>query len=292
MYELICVGAGSYYIQSPTRIGVYVRENGEAFLIDGGSDPDAAKKAKKHLDQQGWRLCGVLVTHGHADHVGGCAWLQRQTGCKIFAAGVERAMAQWTRLNPSLLWGSSIFPELEHKFLLAQPSEVLELSNPDFPQEVQPIDLHGHSFHMTGYRTPDGTVFLGDSVSSERTLEKYQLTFLYDVQEFLDTLNRLEQLQAPMFVGAHIEPTADIVPLVRKNREKVHEIAAAILQLCREPITFEELLRQIFAHFGITMNPQQFVLIGSTVRAYLSWLNTHQKLTFRFEDNRMLWQTV
>ena len=46
MYELVQVGPQSYYIQSPSKIGVYVRENGDAFLIDGGSDKDTAKKSR------------------------------------------------------------------------------------------------------------------------------------------------------------------------------------------------------------------------------------------------------
>jgi len=257
MYELIQVGSHTYYIQSPTRVGIYVRENGEAYLIDGGNDADSAKKAKKHLDEQGWSLRGVLVTHGHADHVGGCAWLQKQTGCKVFAFGVERAMSQWTRLNTSLVWGSSLYREQEHKFLLAPPSEVSETDDPEFPREVEVLDLHGHSFHMTGFRTPDGTVFLGDAVNSERTLEKYQLAFVYDVQAFLDTLDRLAVMEASVFVGAHIEPTGDIVPLTRKNRDKVYEIGAHILTLCREPITFEELLRQMFMDYCLVMNHEQ-----------------------------------
>ena len=41
MYELIKVGEQSYYIESPARIGVYVENGTEAYLIDSGNDKDA-----------------------------------------------------------------------------------------------------------------------------------------------------------------------------------------------------------------------------------------------------------
>ncbi len=37
-------------------------------------------------------------------------------------------------------------------------------------------------------------------------------------------------------------------------------------------------------HYGLTMNFEQYVLVGSTVRSYLAWLNG------LFENNMLLWQ--
>ena len=42
MYELIPVGAHTYYIDCPAKIGVYVHGDGQAALIDSGSDAGAA----------------------------------------------------------------------------------------------------------------------------------------------------------------------------------------------------------------------------------------------------------
>ena len=36
----------------------------------------------------------------------------------------------------------------------------------------------------------------------------------------------------------------------------------------------------------------QYVLVGSTVRGYLSWLLDEGQLETGFEENRMLWKTV
>ena len=38
------------------------------------------------------------------------------------------------------------------------------------------------------------------------------------------------------------------------------------------------------------MTYEQYVLVGSTVRSYLSWLKDSGRLTGRFENNLLLWE--
>ena len=38
------------------------------------------------------------------------------------------------------------------------------------------------------------------------------------------------------------------------------------------------------------MNFEQYVLVGSTVRSYLSWLKDSGRLAADFEDNMLLWR--
>ena len=40
------------------------------------------------------------------------------------------------------------------------------------------------------------------------------------------------------------------------------------------------------------MTMEQYVLVGSTVRSYLSWLKDTGRITVQFDDNRLLWQRV
>ena len=67
---------------------------------------------------------------------------------------------------------------------------------------------------LIGLRTPDNTVFLADCISSQATLEKYQVSFIYDVARYLETLDKVENMQADVFVPAHAEVTSDIRGLV------------------------------------------------------------------------------
>lgn len=102
----------------------------------------------------------------------------------------------------------------------------------------------------------------------------------------------VERMEAALFVPAHAEVFADITELVHYNREKVHEIADRILSICREPICFERILQELFKSYGLTMNFEQYVLAGSTVRSYLSWLKDTGKLATEFQDNMLFWQRV
>ncbi len=76
------------------------------------------------------------------------------------------------------------------------------------------------------------------------------------------------------------------------HRDKVKSIANRILSICEKPIHFEGILQEVFKGYGLSMNLEQHVLVGSTVRSYLSWLKDNGKLTAAFQDGVLLWQRV
>ena len=290
MYELIQVTDRSYYIQCPAKIGLVRLEGDQVCLIDSGSDKDAGRKVRQILDANGWRLAAIYVTHSNADHIGGCQYLQKQTGCRILAPGIEQAFTRYPVLEPSFLYGGYPFRELRHKFLMAKESPAEELVPASLPEGFAVIPLPGHFFDMVGFRTPDDVVYLADCLSSRETLDKYQIGFLYDVAAYLDTLEKVKGLSARLFVPAHAEAAEDIAALAGYNIAKVRQVAERILDLCREPLSFETILQRLFTGCGLTMDFQQYVLVGSTVRSYLSWLKDTGSLDARFEDDRLLWE--
>ena len=290
MYELIQVTDRSYYIQCPAKIGLVRLEGDQVCLIDSGSDKDAGRKVRQILDANGWRLAAIYVTHSNADHIGGCQYLQKQTGCRIFAPGIEQAFTRYPVLEPAFLYGGYPFRELRNKFLMAKESPAEELVPASLPEGFAVIPLPGHFFDMVGFRTPDDVVYLADCLSSRETLDKYQIGFLYDVAAYLDTLEKVKGLSARLFVPAHAEAAEDIASLADYNIAKVRQVAEQILDLCREPLSFETILQRLFTGCGLTMDFQQYVLVGSTVRSYLSWLKDTGSLDARFEDDRLLWE--
>ena len=290
MYELIQVSPRCYYIQCPAKIGLVKLSETEVCLIDSGNDKDAGKKVRKILDANGWTLRMILNTHSHADHVGGNKYLQDQTGCAVYAPGIEADFTNHPLLEPAFLYGGCPPKELRHKFLMAQESHALPLTEDVLPEGFEIIPLPGHSFDMVGFRAPDGVVYLADCLSGKETLDKYQLAFLYDVSAYLRTLEAVKTMEASIFIPSHAEATDCIAPLAQYNIDKVLAIGEKICHLCQTPLCFEELLQRIFTEYALTMTVEQYALVGSTLHSYLTWLKESNRLTLRIEDNRLLWQ--
>ena len=174
---------------------------------------------------------------------------------------------------------------------MAQESNAQYLTDDALPEGIEAISLGGHFFDMVGFRVGD-IVYLADCLSSKATLDKYGIGVVYDVGEYLATLEMVKTMMAALFIPAHAEPTDDISSLAQYNIDKVNEIADKICELCAEPIGFENLLKLLFDHYGLTLSFEQYVLVGSTVRSYLAWLKDNGRITVRFENNMLLWEKI
>lgn len=291
MFELIQTGAQTYYFDLPSKIGVYVKNADEVYLIDSGPHKDNAKKVLRILKEKGWTLKGILNTHAHADHIGGNRYLQDQTGCTVFGAEKELDLTRHTYLEPTTLYGANPHKDLRHKFLLAQECDAVGFDDARFPKEIEVIPLPGHSVDMVGFRIPDDTVFLADLLCSENTLTKYGITFQFDIAQHLQSLEKAKQVQAATFVSSHAPTETDALALICMNETKVHEAAHLLCELCQTPIAFDALLQKVFAHYELRMTHEQHALVGSTVRSYLSYLYDSDALDILFDDNVLYYKT-
>ena len=292
MYELIQAAENTFYMDCPAKVGFYRVSHDEVVLIDSGSDKDAAKKVRRHLDAQGWKLRAIYNTHSHADHIGGNRFLAEQTGCRVFARGIERSFTESPILEPAFLNGGMPPEELKNKFLMAAPSSAEPLTQECLPDGLTLLPLPGHSWDMVGFETKDGVIFLADCLSSLETLEKYRIGYLYDPKAYIETLESVKTMQAKLFVPSHAAAAEDVAPLAQSNIDAVREIADTIVSLSGEGMTFDDLLSAVFDHYALTMTRQQYALVGSTVRSYLSWLSEEGRVALTVENNRALWRAV
>ncbi len=292
MYEFIQAGERTYYIDGPSRIGIYRMDEERVCLIDSGNDKSAGKKALKILAENGWRPEMILNTHSHADHVGGNRVIQERTGCKAYCAGPDRVFVEYTALEPAFLFGGSPYKELRNKFLLAQESRAEELTEEVLPEGMRMMRIDGHSFSMTAFGTEDGIWFIADGISGANIIEKYQISFLYDVEEYLKSLDRLKGLEGRLFIPSHGEVYTDMVSIVETNRNKVFEIADLLKDICKEGAGTEEVIQKVFDRYGLVMDANQYVLAGSTLRSYLSWMKGRGEIEAGFRGNRLWWRAA
>lgn len=293
MYELIQVSDNTYYIDCPAKAGIVRINDEEVILIDSGNDKDAGRKIRQILDKNNWKLKAIYNTHSNADHIGGNAYLKRQTGCAIYAPGIECSFTRHPILEPSFLYGGFPCKELRHKFLMAEESDAEYLSEDSLPDGMEIINLPGHFFSMVGFRTKDDVVFLADCLSSKETLEKYGITFIYDVASYIETLEKAKIMEGRLFIPAHAETTDDIKELATYNLGKVSEIADKISIYCTiAPHTPDEIIQHMFNEYKIKMSIEQYVLAGSTIKSYLSWLKDTGKLEIIIDDNMIKYKGI
>lgn len=176
MYELIQAGERTYYIDCPSRIGIYKIDEEKVCLIDSGNDKDAGKKVLKILAERGWKPEMILNTHSHADHVGGNRVIQSGRAARRIAPGWIGFLWNIRRWNPLFIWRLP-YKELKNKFLLAQESKAEELTEEVLPAGMRMMRIDGHSFSMTAFGTEDGIWFIADGVSGEKIIEKYHISF-------------------------------------------------------------------------------------------------------------------
>ena len=56
--------------------------------------------------------------------------------------------------------------------------------------------------------------------------------------------------------------------------------------------TIPYILKSVFDNYNLVMNATQYVLLSSTVKSYLSYLNDLGKITYEFIDNKMYWKQI
>ena len=292
MRELIKLGQQSYYIKGFTNTGVYRQSENEVYVIDPGTDENEGREIEEVLQKRGWKLKGILCTHCHSDHTGANAYLQGVHSCPVFAYGIEAVFINNSILDPMVACGGYPIDDIMGSNIYAESCICFDTEHAEFPKKIEVVELPGHSMEHVGYRLPDGTFFVGDTLIESRIIRKYPLSYIYNPEDVLKTLENMKSMEASVFAPAHAEPVTDISELIEANTENIYEVSGMVLDLCETPADMEEIANGIFNRCGVKMNCEKYILIMGIVRTYICWLKKRGRLECLVQDNRLLWRAV
>ncbi|NLJ71629.1 MAG: MBL fold metallo-hydrolase [Syntrophomonadaceae bacterium] len=266
----------SYYIDFPSLVGVYRLNDSDCLLIDSGASKAFGKRAMKILAERGLKVHSIINTHFHGDHSGGNQAIQKASNCDIYASKLEKVFLENPILSPYGIYSAYPIAPLKNKFLMCEPSLVTEVIEGDtitiMDEEFKIINLAGHTLGQIGVITPDGVLFVGDAIISDKNIEKFPFLYIANLAYHLETLEKLRETNYPAVVLSHGGLIKDWRGAISLNEEQIKVIINIILGFVKEAKSREEICDEVIKKLDLPINTSQYFLISASVSAYLTYL--------------------
>lgn len=271
MFEVRHLKNNTFYYEAFTNVGIYRLNSEEAVLIDSCDHPRMVRGLDRELENMGLKVKSIINTHCHVDHICGNRYFQNKYGCSLLSTKKEQSFIYYTETEAEFYNAGLTVNKSTNPFYGAEASEAEVITSENIPEGFEIIDLPGHGFEMIGVRTPDDIVFLADSVLSVATWESYRLPFFHEVNRSLETLGKICELKASLFVPSHNPPVEDIRELARYNIERLTEKKQLVLENC-EGRGFDELFAVVMNKEGLNIKTHQYCMYAVMLRNLLQAL--------------------
>ncbi len=287
--RLIKAAKNTYYIDGYAKVGIYVLDNGKVCLIDCGAGSNAGEHIDNVLMEEGWEPEMILITHNHVDHIAGVGYMQRKYGCRVLSDYGELFLYEYPELEPVLMYGGNPYKELDGICHREKVSGVECIDSSELPEGFEIANIDGHAEAQRAIKTPDDVWFLGDGLVSPHTINEYHIAYIYDVGNHLKAIDTIESLEGRLFIPCHSEPVADVTGLAKLNRDKILDILDNIMEICRKPVTMEDILAELFRRYDVVVGHTTYIVAMSTIKSYMTYLLDKGRVKYSIDDYKQKW---
>lgn len=276
-------------LESAVNIGI-VNQEQSSFLIDTGIDNSAINKVMKEVD---FEIDGALITHHHADHMGGCSKLEALGITKLYGPVSELELMTNPYLEPFAMFGGSHPPKkLRNRYLEAKPSKSIKPAAEN--QFGKQISCPGHSPGHTAYLIDD-VMFSGDAAFTAETIDKYNLLFAVNPKQAIESLKSLEESNFQVMIPGHGPISYDrktALDVIKATKDHYTETREKILSILKNGILYSEYipflmkeleLDSIIGERGLT----QYFLYQVPLSGYLSNLIDDKLINLKINQGKV-----
>ncbi|MDH5644893.1 MAG: MBL fold metallo-hydrolase [Candidatus Heimdallarchaeota archaeon] len=225
-------------ITGAVNIGL-IRHNG-IYLVDTGIDNTAINKVIKQLNEP---VGGAIITHHHADHMGGLNKLESLGITQLYGPEKEIELITNPLIEPYSMFGGSFPPKkLRNRHLEAKPCKSIKPLHALTFGEI--VNCPGHTIDHSAF-LKDKILFSGDAAFTQETIEKYQLLFVIDPLTAIHSLETLKQIDFEVMVPGH-------GPILESKKDAIDVLNSTLQH-------FKDIIEQAKAVIGKSLDLELFV---------------------------------
>ena len=267
---------------------VYKLTDTDIVLMDTGYARLDRSALVNLIEDNGFRLRGIICSHAHFDHTGNVRYLQQRYGCQAAAQIIEAGIS----VNPdayranyvALTYGKSREYLLEECFpadvIIPADAEHLGFCGARFGI----LQLPGHSAGHIGVVTPDGVAYLGDCLIDEKQIAAAKLPTSMFIARDLESKESLRNLRRPAYIIAHKQVLTDIGPLIDRNIAFIHDKGRELMEDLEDGMSFDQWIYAFCQRENVrTRNEFKFSIVERNFANFVDWLTDEGKVEVRRE---------
>lgn len=297
--KLNCIKGNTYYIKGGTNTGIYKFKDGSVLLIDPGLLGMRPKKIINLLEENNLKLKYIINTHEHGDHFeGGIVLLESNPDIKVFSSEEAKVFIENPNFAADYSMGGKANEFLNLKLFNEKNKRIkvdevikegsLELNGEQF--EI--IKLSGHTEGSIGILTSDKVLFVGDLFVASYMLSKFNLLLLYNVKEYLNSIEKIKDIDFEYMVighGKEIISKEAIDEVVKNHKESVFKYINQVMELLEDRITMDNILKNILNNNDLSCNYKEYHFYRSTIVSIMSYLIDLKKVDYEIKNGEILY---
>ena len=266
-------------------IGLYLTDPGHCILLDCG--PAAIRdELERALSRAGLAPVGVFATHVHYDHFGNAAYFQKKYGIPVALSFGEAELCRTFPAIKSHLFVYSAGEVMADPELMNLPCNVDRVLMPSEDElyfcgvRFRVIRTPGHSPEHISIVTPDRVCYVGDALTSGRTLAESKLPYAYNPAQCLESMEALRDIPCDWLLIAHkgVE-AAPFGSLIDENTAQLQRQLDIVASLVDREMSREEILQAVREAMHIRVDtPRRAEDLERFVRPYLECLTDDGRL--------------
>ncbi|MFA6940539.1 MAG: MBL fold metallo-hydrolase [Clostridiaceae bacterium] len=281
--DTYCIDTGMSYIP------FYKINDEEIIMLDTGWAKGERKGIDKILEENNFKVVGIINSHAHIDHIGNNSYLKEKYNSIIAMPSYEALVCSST-VNLKVYYSSQTLTDVtEHYGHMVCETDIMisDDQNKIYVCGIKFKIVHtpGHSPAHICIITPDNVAYLGDALISYEVMEGAKMPYAYILREDLSSKAKLYDLKCSKYVVAHKGMYDDITNLITDNIDFYKNRAERIYNFIVGSMTMEDILKTVIKNFHINVKTRfKYAKIERMLRSYVEYLYETGKIELIMED--------